>query len=423
MRFALPRTTRGWFLVAAVLVFAASMPLLWANDEQAEFMANVVTPAISVLAAILSFSLYWTNRKTPFRRIGVFFVIAFAFLAAGWIAWPIYHQLMDDVPPVTLADAFWLAGYVIIASVLATTVLKTWTRIPNSVLAAELAFWIPMSVMLEFTVYTTAKSTDITAIEKVVYSMYPILDSIMLTLLIVLVWLYKRGRLEDYWLSISVSMLFLTVGDLLYAFTTASGEYSIGSLPDILYLCAYTVVAMGFAMIIRSRQRFSSITPEPERMLDDARPITLEAKKTYIVWGSDGKRAYEIMMEALDTGLEGLIIARKHPNTIREQYGLKKTATLWLSTTASQNVINPANFGILTDTIIRFIERGSNTIVLLDGFESLVTYNDFRKALLVIDHLKDVIIYRKSRLILVLDRITLTDKEAALVEKGTTVLT
>ncbi len=399
------------------------MLMLLANDEQAEFMANVVTPAISVLAAILSFILYWTNRKTPFRQIGVFFVIAFAFFAAGWVAWPIYHQLMYDVPPVTLADAFWLAGYVILASILTTTVLKTWTRIPNSVLAAELAFWVPMSGLLEFMVYTTAKSTDITVIEKVVYSMYPILDSIMLTLLIVLIWLYKRGRLEDYWLSILVSVLFWTVGDLLYAFTTASGEYSIGSLPDILFFCSYTTLAIGFAMIIRSRQQFSSIMPEPERMADNARPITLEAKKTYIVWGGDGKRAYEIMMEALDTGLEGLIISRRHPNTIREQYGLKKTAVLWLSATASHDVINPANVGILTDAVIRFVEHGSNTIVLFDGFESLVTYNDFRKALLVVDHLKDVAAYRKSRLILVIDRMTLTDKEAALVEKGAAVLT
>ncbi len=398
------------------------MPMLLANDEQAEFMANVVTPAISVLAAVLSFILYWTNRKTPFRQIGVFFVIAFALFAMGWVTYPIYHHLMDDVPPVTLADAFWLAGYAILTAVLATTVIKTWTRIPNSVLAAELAFWVPMSVMLEFTVYTTTKSTDISALEKVVYSMYPIFDSIMLTLLIILIWFYKRGRLEDYWLTISVSMLFWTVGDLLYAFTSASGEYSIGSLPDILFFCSYTTLAIGFGMIIRSRQRFSSITPEPERMLDDARPITLEAKKSYIVWGGDGKRAYEMMMEGLNSGLEGLIIARKHPNAIREQYGLKKTAILWLSTTASQDVINPANIGILTDTIIRFIERGSNTIVLLDGFESIVTYNDFRKALLVIDHLKDVIAYRKSRLILVIDRITLTDKEAALIEKGAIVL-
>jgi archaellum biogenesis ATPase FlaH len=75
------------------------------------------------------------------------------------------------------------------------------------------------------------------------------------------------------------------------------------------------------------------------------------------------------------------------------------------------------NLGILTDTITRFLEKGSSSIVLLDGFDALVTYGDFKKALQTLDHLKDVVMATDSRLIVTIDRRTLSEKEASLIEK------
>jgi archaellum biogenesis ATPase FlaH len=102
---------------------------------------------------------------------------------------------------------------------------------------------------------------------------------------------------------------------------------------------------------------------------------------------------------------------------IKPTRGLKKTTIIWLSTSPGSEAIHPANTGILTDTIVRFLEKGKNTIILVDGFESIVTYTDFKKALTTLDHLKDLIVANDSRMIVTIDKRTLTEKEAALIEK------
>ena len=90
-----------------------------------------------------------------------------------------------------------------------------------------------------------------------------------------------------------------------------------------------------------------------------------------------------------------------------------------MTTVAGPDHINPANLGILTDKITRFVERDTNSVVLLDGFESIVTHNDPKKAMQALDHLKDLVRAHGSRLVITMDRRTIGDKDAALVEAST----
>lgn len=276
--------------------------------------------------------------------------------------------------------------------------------------------------LLAYVAYTSATSEDLSGLEQLVWNLYTFSDAVILSLLLHLVWLHWKGQLQDFWIFVAASMAFMTFGDMLYTVYDAAGEYYVGSLPDVFYVSTYVVLATGFGMLVRAHVKFTSIRPTAETQKERVDGQALAPRNTFVVWGTDAKAAYELMRVGINNGLEGLIVARKHPNLIKSEYGLKKTPVIWLSSSAGPDTINPSHLGILTDTMTRFFENGSNTIVLLDGFETLATYSDFRRALMAMDHLKDVVTAHSSRLIIPVDRRALSEKEAALLEKRAVVV-
>jgi len=414
-------TKRGKFLVSIPVIVAASSTLLLMDEYSAGKVTSAAMPVITALVAFLAFKVYQMQRGTPFMGIGLVFVLSFTLFSGGWIWWTVASEILGQELSVSIADALWLGGYVLIFGGLVDVMRKAGARPSNDILATELAFWVPMSLLLEYTVHATL-TADLTVLEKVVYSAYPVLDSMIITLLIVLGWLNRKGVLEDYWMFLAVAVGFWTVGDLVYGVSSAFEIYFEGSVADMFFMCSYSLLAVGFGLTLSGRQRFPYLVPTVEKTPGKPVPQSLEPKKTYIVYGQDPRRAYDLVVKALGAGLEGLIVARKNPVAVKAEYGLVNTNVLWVSTTSGKDSVSPANLGILTDAVVRFVEHGKDTIVFLDCFESLVTYNDFRKAELVVDHLKDLVAERKSRLVIAVDSRVLSDREAALLEKGAIVL-
>lgn len=114
----------------------------------------------------------------------------------------------------------------------------------------------------------------------------------------------------------------------------------------------------------------------------------------------------------------GLAVTRQHPDLVRQKYGLEHTPIYWLATRAGDKVISPTNLGILTQTLVKFIESEKNGVILLDGFEYLVSNNDFNKVLRMIDQVNDHITQSGTRLILPVDPRALEQKELALLERN-----
>jgi two-component system cell cycle response regulator len=114
----------------------------------------------------------------------------------------------------------------------------------------------------------------------------------------------------------------------------------------------------------------------------------------------------------------GLAISRQHPDLIKQKYGLEETPIYWLATRTGQDVISPTNLGILTHTMIRFIEENASGVILLDGLEYLVSNNDFNKVLRVIDQVNDQISQSTALMIIPVDPRAFDPKELALLERN-----
>lgn len=409
------RSNRGLFIVGLPPIAFASLLLLLLDETTVASVEYIIIPILGVIAATSLLVLIWMNNKTPFRDVGAGLFVFMLSITSGWIISGVYSQIIGEIPSPSAADASWIFGYFLLIWLMYSQARSAGVKSTRPLMIGSVLFWVAMSLFLVAFVGSTATSDDLNTLEKIAYSTYPVADVFILFFVGILLSLHRRGLLEDIWFVMMTAMGFWMAGDFLYLGATASGAYSEGSLTDILFVCAFALIAWGFGILAARRIKYSSIVPraetdKPEKLVDAIKP-----RITYVVWSPNGDEAFELFASNLQTGLEGLIVSRRQPSMVKNRYRLERTPVFWLATVAGSDSVFPGNLGIITDMIARFLEKGSNTIVLLDGFESIVTHTEFRKALLMLDTLKDIAAANQSRLLVAIDPRTLSEKERSLV--------
>ena len=114
---------------------------------------------------------------------------------------------------------------------------------------------------------------------------------------------------------------------------------------------------------------------------------------------------------------QGLVVSREFPDSIRKTYNLQVTPILWLTETPGEMRIAPTSLAVLTDTLIRFMEKNPNSIVLVEGLEYVGTFNEFRKVARSLDSLNETAWITKGRLLICLDPKAFDEKDLALLER------
>ena len=120
---------------------------------------------------------------------------------------------------------------------------------------------------------------------------------------------------------------------------------------------------------------------------------------------------------------QGLIVTRRYPNDLRASFYLQTTPIIWLSTVPGEDNLDPAKLSLLTDMLVGFMERSDNGIVLVDGFEYLVTSNDFARVLSAVERWTETAMACSTKLIIAVDPRAFDDKDMAVLEKNKEVVT
>jgi hypothetical protein len=118
----------------------------------------------------------------------------------------------------------------------------------------------------------------------------------------------------------------------------------------------------------------------------------------------------------------GLVVTREFPEGIRGRHNLHVTPIIWLTESPGERRIAPTSLAVLTDTIIRFMESNLNSIVIVEGIEYIITYNDFRKVLRSLDSINETVWVTRGRLLLVVNPKAFDDRDLALLERDRKVL-
>ncbi len=151
-----------------------------------------------------------------------------------------------------------------------------------------------------------------------------------------------------------------------------------------------------------------SVEDKEKKML----PEGISKSSTYLInqRDSDESSSFELFKDILDTDMEGLCVTRDYPDKIREKYGLKNVEIIWLSNVDREDVIRPKSLEKFSLSIENFLARKKG-VILLNGLEYLITNNEFRTVLHLIQSIKDQVAINESILLIPVNPTTLADNQ------------
>lgn len=205
------------------------------------------------------------------------------------------------------------------------------------------------------------------------------------------------------------------VAELLFEILLPNYGIDLRSPGFILEMALVGLIAFG----VRGKSFLQElIIPEAEAHLLTKPAYALDRGITYVVLERDAGQAFEIFKDLVTHGAQGLCITRRAPKAVMAEYGLERTPVLWLSRVATEkNAIRPSPPENVAMSIEHFIEASEKSVVLLDGFEYLVSHNDFGSVLALLHDLNESVAIKESILLVPFDPSAFNEREIALIRR------
>jgi len=129
------------------------------------------------------------------------------------------------------------------------------------------------------------------------------------------------------------------------------------------------------------------------------------------------EKAFEVFVDNVFSGLDGLCITREFPRKVRKKYGLEKTPMIWLTNERAEGEKTVHSIQDLSILIANFLEEAKRGIVLLDGLEYIATNHGFELLIRFLQLSRSRFEKRDAVLIAPLLEKALDAKEVTLIER------
>jgi hypothetical protein len=250
------------FIVAAVLMLASSIAIVISRIlvGGAQPAATVISDLASVLCALtgsLFFVGVWfsTSDKDISKKI-------WGRVALGMLSWTVaegiwgYYEVIlgQEVPYPSVADLFWVFGYIpLYAAMLLQYRLfqSTPTRQAKLIIALLVAVFSLLGGVLVLRPIIEGFDRE-KILESLVNIAYPVFDLILLILTLVIIFSLEQGRFSFTWRLLGLGLIFMSLADLMFAYSTWNGIYSVEGGPngitlttDALYYVSYLTLGLG----------------------------------------------------------------------------------------------------------------------------------------------------------------------------------
>ncbi len=169
-------------------------------------------------------------------------------------------------------------------------------------------------------------------------------------------------------------------------------------------------------LILEAQTRGIHLIPSDEKKTDK-KPMKYRLKKGYgyILQEENPSVSTEVFTEYVTHHHHGLMFTREQPSRIRQYYGLRTTPILWMTNAKTEEKsVKPTDLNRMLYIIRDFIRFDTDSIILIQRLDYLITENDFNTVLKFIHRLNDVIMESKCISLLSIDPSTLTREQLAL---------
>lgn len=234
------------FLVMFLILFYAFQGYY---PEFMYFFSNAFPIFISGVALFSAFSAlrrYYNKFGSRFSLIwmGIFVGVLFWFL--GEVSWGICAlSSSNEIPYPSIADVFWIIGYLCILSGL-LLYAETFIKIVPS------ARIIGVTIMaIVYAISIIATFMPIIAFEEDLVKLtldltYPILDVLLIYSSTLGMVIFFKGRIWRAWLTLCSAFICYAVADVLFGYVTIIGAYHYGSPIELLFHVGYILLALAF---------------------------------------------------------------------------------------------------------------------------------------------------------------------------------
>jgi len=236
------------------LVLAVGLTLIYAfQGFYPEFMSsfsNAFPPFIAGAAVISSgfaFRKYGHDLKEQFSLVWFCFTFGMALWFLGETGWAIYTLLLGvEIPYPSIADVFWLSGYVPFFLALYLYVKTFGFVLSRRTLVILMTAVFGLSVLVSATLITPILGAEENSITMFVDFAYPLLDLALFSVAVLGLAVFLKGNLGKSWLLINAGILSNVGADMLFSYTTAQETYYSGHPLELLFHFGYLLFLLAF---------------------------------------------------------------------------------------------------------------------------------------------------------------------------------
>jgi len=218
--------------------------------------SNIVSPFMASAAVFSSFFAlwkYWESIGSRLSKIWLCFTVGMMLWFLGELGWAIYTMVLNiEIPYPSIADVFWLIGYVPLFIALLLYIDLIQPAISGKMFFMAAAF-VAVASAVSFTLLmlpVLAGASEQDMITLGISLAYPGLDLILFLEavlgLLVFTFTMLKGRVGRAWFFINFAILSNVVADGAFSYTTMDGTYYNGHPLELLFHFGYLLFALAF---------------------------------------------------------------------------------------------------------------------------------------------------------------------------------
>ena len=208
--------------IVALVILAINIFLIGGDGFVFAFNSSL-NPPLAILVTILA-AVIWRQMSAEkhSRLLWAGMLIGWALWSLAETVWAIYTISGQELPYPSMADFFWLLGYIPMGIGLVTRVLTMPTkpnRSQNMIIWGASAATILIAVAFIFRPILQSFDPD-RLIESILNIIYPLADLFLLIIVWRLFFTYEGGDYGFAWRLLVVGFIFMTVSDFIYTYST-----------------------------------------------------------------------------------------------------------------------------------------------------------------------------------------------------------
>lgn len=245
-----PSSDKGYsYLILSMIgALIIILSLSFFGEDISILVGNLIYVPINLAFVAMSALLVIKHRKTESIVFLVCFLLSAIFWFAAELAWAIIELVLHEEPFPSLADFFYVGGYVPLTIAFYLLVKSNSKSISWD--AKIISTTITSTLLIPLILLTAASPYD-NLLASIISFIYPILDVIPLWFIVIILISFSAKRNKFILLS-AAAVVFNLIGDTGFAISSISESYYVGQPIEIFWIWGYILFAFSVYEIKRS---------------------------------------------------------------------------------------------------------------------------------------------------------------------------